>query len=280
MEKFLDTPVKRYSSGMYMRLAFAVAAHLEPEILIVDEVLAVGDRAFQKKCLGKMQDVSRGGRTVLFVSHNMAAVQKLCTRALVLRAGNVALDGRPDDVVRFYLEEGIAQTGGFADLTRESVVRRGDGRVRFTHFRLLNSHQAQTGEFLFGEPLTVEIAFESSITKEDVVLGFSFITSDGVELMGTCAHDGGVKTSIEPRSYSYQCAIDPNMLVPGKYFIRAAIFLGGELYDHIDEVMLFEVAPAIASTDDTPSSHYVGHVYFGYQWTRLEQEELAARGDA
>ena len=98
VEKFLDTPVKRYSSGMYVRLAFAVAAHLEPEILVVDEVLAVGDAEFQKKCLGKMQEVSRGGRTVLFVSHNMAAVEALCSRALLLSAGQLAMDGHVREV--------------------------------------------------------------------------------------------------------------------------------------------------------------------------------------
>ena len=103
VERFLDTPVKRYSSGMYVRLAFAVAAHLEPEILIVDEVLAVGDAEFQKKCLGKMQEVSRGGRTVLFVSHNMSAIQALCTRVIVLQGGQVVADGDPDASIAKYL---------------------------------------------------------------------------------------------------------------------------------------------------------------------------------
>src|SRR5207248_4242381 len=103
VEKFLDTPVKRYSSGMYVRLAFAVAAHLEPEILIVDEVLAVGDQQFQDKCLGKMRDVGRSGRTILFVSHNMTAIQNLCTRAVVLSGGRVAMEGAPTDAVRAYL---------------------------------------------------------------------------------------------------------------------------------------------------------------------------------
>jgi len=108
VEKFLDTPVKRYSSGMYVRLAFAVAAHLEPEILIVDEVLAVGDAQFQKKCLGKMQDVARGGRTVLFVSHQMSAIQNLCSRAIFFRSGTVALDGDVPSVVKAYLQESVA----------------------------------------------------------------------------------------------------------------------------------------------------------------------------
>src|SRR5205823_2270454 len=103
IEKFLDTPVKHYSSGMYIRLAFAVAAHLEPEILLVDEVLAVGDAAFQKKCLGKMGDVAKEGRTVLFVSHNVPAIQSLCTRAIVLHGGHIAHDGETEEVVRQYL---------------------------------------------------------------------------------------------------------------------------------------------------------------------------------
>lgn len=107
VEKFLDTPVKRYSSGMYVRLAFAVAAHLEPEILVVDEVLAVGDAEFQKKCLGKMKDVSRGGRTVLFVSHNMAAVQSLCSEAVYLKSGSVAGAGKVETQIRTYLHEAL-----------------------------------------------------------------------------------------------------------------------------------------------------------------------------
>src|SRR5659263_122168 len=104
IEKFLDTPVKRYSSGMYVRLAFAVAAHLEPEILVVDEVLAVGDAMFQKKCLGKMKDVSTKGRTVLFVSHNMAAIENLCVRAILIENGNVVMEGNTKTTIQHYLE--------------------------------------------------------------------------------------------------------------------------------------------------------------------------------
>ncbi len=111
IEKFLDTPVKRYSSGMYVRLAFAVAAHLEPEILIIDEVLAVGDMAFQQKCLGKMGEVAEGGRTILFVSHNMAAVKKLCTKAVLLEAGRTVALGKVDDVTERYLNSGNVEEG-------------------------------------------------------------------------------------------------------------------------------------------------------------------------
>lgn len=129
VERFLDTPVKRYSSGMYVRLAFAVAAHLEPEILIVDEVLAVGDAEFQKKCLGKMHEVSRGGRTVLFVSHNMAAIQALCSRVVVLQGGRAIADGDPADSVGAYLA-GASQ--GVQPRLREPVaVGRSLELVRF-----------------------------------------------------------------------------------------------------------------------------------------------------
>ena len=111
IEKFIDTPVKHYSSGMYVRLAFAVAAHLEPEILLVDEVLAVGDLAFQKKCLGKMEDVAREGRTVLFVSHNMAAIQQLCSSALLLQEGSIAYNGEVGECIDLYLQAGSERSG-------------------------------------------------------------------------------------------------------------------------------------------------------------------------
>ncbi|WP_330202778.1 ABC transporter ATP-binding protein [Cyanobacterium sp. Dongsha4] len=131
VEKFLDTPVKRYSSGMYVRLAFAVAAHLEPEILIVDEVLAVGDAQFQKKCLGKIEDVSKEGRTVLFVSHNMAAIQKLCSRTLVLSGGEVKFDGITSSGINFYLQDLEKST---RNVEIVNMPRSGNGDIRLTGF--------------------------------------------------------------------------------------------------------------------------------------------------
>ncbi len=131
--RFLDTPVKRYSSGMYVRLAFAVAAHLEPEILMVDEVLAVGDIAFQRRCLGKMDEVARGGRTVLFVSHNMAAVENLCSRGLMIDRGRLVMDGPVSEVIDHYVkrQEDRLRQG----LTNE-VRRTGTGELQFTSFAL------------------------------------------------------------------------------------------------------------------------------------------------
>jgi lipopolysaccharide transport system ATP-binding protein len=150
VEKFLDTPVKRYSSGMYVRLAFAVAAHLEPEILIVDEVLAVGDAEFQKKCLGKMNDISRGGRTILFVSHNMAATRQLCSRCILLMAGQVMVDGMVGEAIGAYLNVG------------------GD-RTEFTNFLLQAQHpdidlvraEINKSHLRYGEPLSIKVTLES-----------------------------------------------------------------------------------------------------------------------
>jgi lipopolysaccharide transport system ATP-binding protein len=133
--KYLDTPVKRYSSGMMVRLGFAIAAHLEPEILIVDEVLAVGDAEFQKKCLGKMKDVAGQGRTVLFVSHNMAAVRTLCTKGLVLESGRIKYTGSSNDAVQFYTQ---AVSSQLEKAFNDRDARAGDGRVRVTDFKLIN----------------------------------------------------------------------------------------------------------------------------------------------
>lgn len=127
IEKFLDTPVKRYSSGMYVRLAFAVAAHLDPEILIVDEVLAVGDIQFQKKCLGKMEDVAKSGRTILFVSHNLAAIKQLCTKCVLLEKGKVAMIGKPQEVIQKYLTEVSSSIGTFTqeeDINKKMNLRK------------------------------------------------------------------------------------------------------------------------------------------------------------
>ncbi len=157
VEKFIDTPVKHYSSGMYMRLAFAVAAHLEPEILIVDEVLAVGDAEFQKKCLGKMGDVAKGGRTVLFVSHNMNAVRSLCTRAIVLRAGQAAFDGATVDAVPVYLDQPEDLQAEWCDERTGAEEPTGD--VRLLGVRIRRAGGPVAARLAASEPFEVEIDY-------------------------------------------------------------------------------------------------------------------------
>ena len=158
VEKFLDTPVKRYSSGMYVRLAFAVAAHLEPEILVVDEVLAVGDAAFQRKCLGKMEDVTREGRTVLFVSHNMATIANLCGKGIYLVAGMLNMLGNIADVVRLYLQD----TSYNADVNiSQRKDRQGSGIARFSAVEILDSENQQTQSVMCGQNIKILIKLSS-----------------------------------------------------------------------------------------------------------------------
>jgi lipopolysaccharide transport system ATP-binding protein len=165
IDKFLDTPVKRYSSGMYVRLAFAVAAHLEPEILIVDEVLAVGDAEFQKKCLGKMEDVSaKEGRTVILVSHQMPAIQNLCTRCILMERGQLVRQGKTEDIVNAYMSKGAELATGGLNNRRD---RAGKGEVRVTSIELRDE---------FGEPI------QEAIAGNDVVLGLNYQVKDNLVL--------------------------------------------------------------------------------------------------
>ncbi len=173
VEQFIDTPVKRYSSGMYVRLAFAVAAHLEPEILLVDEVLAVGDAEFQKKCLGKMGEVAQGGRTVLFVSHNMAAIQTLCIRAVLLGQGRIVANSTPESVVGRYLGTRLRRQ----DIALcERTDRIGNGRLAFTDVRFLNRLGRQVDEITSGDQLTIEVSYlsDNSIDATRMIFAISF----------------------------------------------------------------------------------------------------------
>ncbi len=159
VERFLDTPVKRYSSGMYVRLAFAVAAHLEPEILVVDEVLAVGDAQFQKKCLGKMQSVGRDGRTVLFVSHNMAAIEGLCDRVIVLQGGTKVFDGNVQDGIRRYFETIQTDAAPIAERTD----RKGSGKVRVVDIRVQDGEGNETASIPMGGDLSVTLRLRGEL---------------------------------------------------------------------------------------------------------------------
>ena len=232
IEKFLDTPVKRYSSGMYMRLAFAVAAHLEPEILIVDEVLAVGDAAFQKKCLGKMGTVAREGRTVLFVSHNMAAVENLCRETILLDAGALIRRGDSRHVITFYLERLLSPSiGGFQ--LAEQKDRTGDGRIRLTSFyvedvdgnKLSAARSGMDLVFVFGfkcqdgdSPRNVDVGLAIDTTEKRVVFRLYRSYSDPV-----------FKTV--PSSGAFRCYIAKFPLSPGRYTVIARITVGGDEAD-------------------------------------------------
>ncbi|HEY5043995.1 MAG TPA: ABC transporter ATP-binding protein [Verrucomicrobiae bacterium] len=259
VEKFLDTPVKRYSSGMYMRLAFAVAAHLEPEILIVDEVLAVGDAAFQKKCLGKMQDVSKGGRTVLFVSHNMAAVQQLCNQGILLEKGSIVAEGAASQVVQSY-------TSRSASRSESQVQLEGMGRHSWFDLRLrLTSFTVNDGRPLFhGESCEFTMEFAGSADFEEAWFGVGFSGLDGMRYAtydsyvarGMVAVKAGSKQTI-------RLQIDRLPLQPGIYLVDLGAALGSTSSpsDYLPGAVQVEVLPG----EKTPS--YLGNGICG---VRLE----------
>jgi lipopolysaccharide transport system ATP-binding protein len=177
VERYVDTPVKRYSSGMYVRLAFAVAAHLEPEILIVDEVLAVGDAEFQKKCLGKMQDVAGHGRTILFVSHNMSAVRSLCTSGIMLQSGTLLEVGPTEKIVDRYLANSHDLSRVVMDL--DAVNRSGDMGSRLKVTRLVFNEGT---DIRHGQALRIDLHFKASTAAEEVAFGLGFCNRDGIRL--------------------------------------------------------------------------------------------------
>jgi lipopolysaccharide transport system ATP-binding protein len=219
LERFIDTPVKRYSSGMYLRLAFAVAAHLEPEILIVDEVLAVGDAEFQKKCLGKMGEVAQHGRTVLFVSHNMTTVNRLCGRCILLESGQVKKDSDAPSVTAQYL---ISDTGTMAvrewNAPRE---RPGDEVARLVRIRVLQHDQlAETVDIR--QPVNIEVTYENYKDSAKLVCVLSFFDSQGVHLfISGDLNDAQWSQGRSCGIYTSICEIPGNLLAEG--MIRVAV---------------------------------------------------------
>jgi lipopolysaccharide transport system ATP-binding protein len=223
IEKFLDTPVKRYSSGMYVRLAFAVAAHLEPEILLVDEVLAVGDVAFQKKCLGKMQDISETGRTVFFVSHNMGSIEKLCSRTILLSNGKITADGGTSSVVQTYLNMGLSQQG---ERTWKNISEApGNEIVRLKSVRALNKNNTVSSGFSVREPVYLEVEFLA--LKGDVVLDVGFYLYDATGTLLFIVGDWQAEEwqgKPRPRGmYRTRCEIPGDFLNEGQIRVLAAI---------------------------------------------------------
>jgi lipopolysaccharide transport system ATP-binding protein len=243
VEQFIDTPVKRYSSGMYVRLAFAVAAYLEPEILIVDEVLAVGDGAFQKKCLGKIGAVSREGRTVLFVSHNLLAIRSLCSRAILLTDGTVTADGACEVVTRRYLADG--QTASGTSLA-ERNDRRGTGLVRFLSVMLRDGDGAAVAAFHCGETAILVLRFENragrDLRRVVVGVGIDEATGQRITLLESQATDD-IPEIIPSEIDTIEARIDRLPLMPGRYAFTLYFAVNGEAADWIHNAGTFDVEP-------------------------------------
>ncbi|MDQ2719730.1 MAG: ABC transporter ATP-binding protein [Bacteroidota bacterium] len=240
VERYIDTPVKRYSSGMYVRLAFGVAAHLEPEILIVDEVLAVGDAEFQKKALGKMKDVSnKEGRTVIFVSHNMAAVQNLCNKGIYLKNGSVAYSNDTDSTIRFYLND--IKNNSIRKL-HEIKDRRGSGRLKLLEIIGYNSKSEISDIFLCGENIHLKILFEKKESfikiKGRVDIGINDQYDTRVAWLSTSIFDDFINVSEEGLMFQ----INKLSLAPGSYTLNIFCEVEGEVADWLENVYSFEIA--------------------------------------
>lgn len=219
VEKFLDTPVKRFSSGMYVRLAFAVAAHLEPEILIVDEVLAVGDAEFQKKCLGKMDQVSKSeGRTVLFVSHNMGAINALCNQAILLDRGNIKAIGKTENITGMYFGGGLADDGEFIVGKSSS-----DEKVIIEKVTLKNGAGKAQNNFAFGEALQVEIELNASEKFDQPYVWVAIKNGRGPVTAASGLIDGYRSSAFEKGKNKISCTFKNLPLLPGEYSVYMGV---------------------------------------------------------
>lgn len=239
-QRYIDTPVKRYSSGMTVRLAFAVAAFLEPEILVIDEVLAVGDAEFQKKAIGKMQDISKGeGRTVLFVSHNMASVQKLCTRAILLVNGGIAYEGATEDTINFYRKQVTSDINKIDFKNRN----RDNKSVSFVDFNVINSKKEITNKLLINEKTEFEIKINSDIDVKTTAR-ITIFDQNEARILAFDTRDTSTTFNIVKGSNTINCILENGLEVkPGEYYINISIKSLDALLDHIVKVSDLVIEP-------------------------------------
>jgi homopolymeric O-antigen transport system ATP-binding protein len=273
VERFIDTPVKRYSSGMQLRLAFAVAAHLEPEILIVDEVLAVGDASFQRKCLGKMGEVSGHGRTVILVSHNMSAITSLATRCVWLDGGRIKEIGPADAVVASYLSSDfVEERPGIADVSDEER-RRGEpkrtaGDVRFEWVRLRDEPGRTANVFFSGDSLTIDLGLRSRTTSRRLEVLVIVKTLEGVLVF--TLRTGSLDVDLVPGEYELSAVVPWNRLRPGRYQLDLYA-LTGVAQDYVRSAIQFEVAGAKDGLGDPRETQAWGLVDVEHSWSELRR---------
>jgi lipopolysaccharide transport system ATP-binding protein len=273
LEKFIDTPVKRYSSGMYMRLAFAVAAHLEPEILLVDEVLAVGDIGFQKKCLGKIGDVSREGRTVLFVSHNMAAVNSLCEKTILLNSGGVEKIGESPEVISYYKSttlEMIESTHSEPGLWRVQEGEKGD-KATIEAVEMLDPDTGiRKHNLTTGDPVAFRLRYHSEIDLDDACFMFGICTEDNIVLIkcNTQRLDG-FESPIRKGANYIDCIFQRFPLAAGSYYIMVGIGHTMVRWFYIsNEFARITVLPLYSPVSQRALTSDLAYLYSDHQWRR------------
>ncbi len=278
VEQFVDTAVKHYSSGMYLRLAFAVAAHLEPEILIVDEVLAVGDAAFQRKCLGKMGEVAGSGRTVLFVSHNLQAVNNLCGRALLLNAGRIAAEGPCADVVAAYVDDDSPAMGGREEWADPRTAP-GNDRIRVRAVRVVAGGEEAALGITMDKPFRLEIDYWNMVPGTRLIVNVYLYNFEGQAILESHSFEepGWSPRPLPTGLYRSICRIPGNLLNAGTYRVRVAFREGSstKLFDftRASTFQIFDVAVRRTAW----YGRYVGAVHPVLEWT---SEPLAQNREA
>jgi lipopolysaccharide transport system ATP-binding protein len=269
VERFIDTPIKRFSSGMRLRLGFAVAAHLDPDILIVDEVLAVGDAAFQRKCINAMEGLRGGGRTVLFVSHNMAAVENLCSRAIWIDGGKLREDGPTSQVIGSYMSAyaGVHGSGGSVDL-RTFPARRGSGDVRYTGIRFLDASFQPRAVTRSGDPLTVRLEYVANVPLRNLLFGFRIYSELGTLVTETSTRMHNLELPALALGPGYMdLQIDALNLMPGRYYLSAGITtIDGPIHDTVENCASLDIEPGLIFGSSRITDTRYGFVFFPQRW--------------
>jgi lipopolysaccharide transport system ATP-binding protein len=268
VDQFLDTPVKHYSSGMYVRLAFAVAAHLEPEILIVDEVLAVGDTAFQQKCLGKMNEVAKGGRTVLVVSHNLGVVQALCNRAIVLESGSVLADDTAARAAAAYLH--MLEGQATQDLAARTD-RSGNGLIRLTGVDISIDEHSPPVVLSTGRP--ARFVFTVDRPRSGMSCAFTIYDQFGTPVTTFDSANAG-REDAPLNAPRVVCRLDELSLLPGRYRIGVAIRWNGEYQDELESAAYFTVQQGEFGGRPAPNDTGYGHVLVHHRWGTANVDEM------
>ncbi len=266
VERFLDTPVKHYSSGMYVRLAFAVAAHLEPEILVVDEVLAVGDAEFQKRCLGKMQSVSaKEGRTVLLVSHNMGSIQSLCSSAILLQQGRLAYRGTAREAVQLYSRDRIEKAEVHDNA---GWSRTGTGEARILSVRLEDADGKARLNYRMGEALVIRVRVEFLKEVANPTFGFNIETDGGVRVADCRSSHSGVAAGRVKGVVEYAARIDPIQLYPRHYCVQPWVSNkgGSSDYDWVLNAAEFEITTGPAFLNGAHVDAHHGITFIPTAW--------------
>jgi len=272
VEKFIDTPVKRYSSGMQVRLAFAVAAHLEPEILLVDEVLAVGDAAFQKKCLGKMGDVAREGRTVVVVSHNMATIEGLCKRCVLLDRGRLAGEGESAEVVQRYLNAmdlpSVTGMSPVSDLSSRVNEYLPTGAPIITQLTLFGDAGKPTVDFAMGSPIAFGIRLSGLESTHSLAVGVILKSRNGARVGGHNTSMAGFEFPGRPPGQAIDliCTIEDPRLIAGRYAVALSVVKSGGRIDFVEDAAYFDVSERDVYGTGYPISAGLGVVYLNGRW--------------